>query len=194
MILNRVDRAGWISAFNVLLIGRSKIIGKYPGWKSSLLWFSLIGPFVILFVQGGRIVSASGAIPPDVPVIRSTGHFKQVTKGQASWVAFETTDGHSYNMERGTSISAQGRIPGGNPPPLVYVEGFLLESGRGSFWPMLIKAPDGKLFSTREQSMGLLAAVRKRNMQLLVGECVLLVIFSTISFLNLIKIRKSLKG
>lgn len=105
--------------------------------------------------------------------IKATGVFIEKSKGQASWVAFITRDGHAYNMQRGTFNQGARDMPQGLPPPTVYVEGFLVQEGDGYFWPLLITMPDARFLTTPKQSIELLNLSRERNIELLVGELAL---------------------
>jgi hypothetical protein len=143
----------WLTAFKLLSRGKSPAIGKYPGWKSSILNIAMVAPVAIAFVGGNQIRMISGATPPEVPTIKATGTFVQVTRGQASYVAFIDEGGQVYNMERGTTIRDDRNLPKGSPPPKVYVEGFMRENGRGYFWPTMIKMQDGKMLLSPRQAM-----------------------------------------
>ncbi|RKT21709.1 hypothetical protein B0G69_5111 [Paraburkholderia sp. RAU2J] len=143
----------WLPAFKILFLGKSKFIGKYPRWKAAILHSALAASIAFPLVQGKQTAIYSGAFPPDVPVIRATGAFLQVTHGQASYIAFVTDDGQTYNMERGTTVHGRKDMPQDDPPTHVYVEGFLRANGQGYFWPTLIRTPDGKLLLTPKRSM-----------------------------------------
>ncbi|MFM0598152.1 hypothetical protein [Paraburkholderia dilworthii] len=192
MVTSEGSRATWFKSFKILLRGRSKIIGRYSGLKSVILNFAIFGPIAVFLVQGKQLLLSSGDLPPKAVVIRATGTFVQMTRGQTSWVAFVTEDKRVYNMERGTSISGSRNLPQGVPPPMVYAEGILLENGKGYFWPTLIKLPDGQLQTTPEQSIALLMQLRRRNMGLFVAELLFFTVFWIISFLNVAKINRKL--
>lgn len=186
------QKVTWFAAFNILLNGKSDAIGKYRGWKSIALWLAIVAPLVIPFVQGDYLAMLSGEIPPHTPVIRAQGNFVQMTHGQASWIAFVTADGQMYAMQRGTSIKGADNMPQEIPPPTVYAEGFLLQNGKGYFWPTLIKMQDGHFLTTPSQSIALLARERQRNLNLLIAECALFVCLSIASFFSIAKIKRNL--
>jgi hypothetical protein len=192
--MNKSEKSNvtWFAAYKVLSRGKSPAIGKYPGWKSFILQSAVVAPLVLLFVQGAHILALSGSIPPEVPVIQATGNFIQLHKGQASWIAFVTSDGRTYNMERGTSIQGAPDMPQGNPPPTVYVEGFLRENGNGYFWPTLIKMPNGCLLTNPKKSIDLLIRERKVSLGVLAIEMLLSAVLGVVSILNLGRIRRRL--
>jgi hypothetical protein len=186
------QKVTWLTAFKVLSRGKSPAIGKYPGWKSAILHSAIAAPIAFLFVQGGHMLCLSGAIPPEAPVIRATGHFVQAQKGQASWIAFVTTDGRTYNMERGTSIHGASDMPQGNPPPAVYAEGFMRENGKGYFWPTLIRMPNGLLLMDSKKSIDLLMREREEGIKLMAIEMLFCVFFGAVSVFNIKKIKRRL--
>lgn len=186
------SKATWFTAFKTLSRGKSPAIGKYPAWKSAILHSAIVAPFVLLYVQGGHILDYSGAIPPNVPVIRATGRFIQAKKGQASWIVFEADDGRVYNMERGTSIEGSSDMPQGNPPPKVYVEGFLRKNGNGYFWPTLIKMSNGLLLTDPQKSIDLLMRERRVGIRLLAIEILVSIFFGVFSIFNISIIRRRL--
>jgi hypothetical protein len=172
----------WFSAYKVLSRGKSPAIGKHPGWKSSILNIAVVAPIAIAFVGGNQIRMVSGAIPPDVPVVKAVGTFVQVTRGQSSYVAYVSEDGHVYNQERGTTIRDDKNLPQGIPPPKVYVEGFLRENGRGYFWPMTIRMADGKILLSSKQSMENYRKIKRRTYALTAFYVGLNLVLSLMSF------------
>lgn len=182
MVESEKPKVTWFTAYKVLSRGKSPAIGKYPGWKSSILNIAVVAPIAIAFVGGNQIRMVSGATPPDVPTIKATGTFVQVKHGQESYVAFIAEDGHAYNMERGTTIRDDKNLPKGNPPPKVYAEGFLRENGHGYFWPTLIKMPDGNILLSTKQSMENYRRLTRRICGLTIFYALLNVLLCILSF------------
>ncbi|CAB3637700.1 hypothetical protein [Trinickia soli] len=182
----------WFIAFKILLIGKAPAIGRYPQWKSTVLVCAIAVPIGLGPVSWKQIATVSGGVPPQVPLIRATGTFVQVTRGQASYVSLVTDDGHAYNMERGTTLRHDIDMLQGDPAPRVYVEGFLREDGRGYFWPTLIKAPDGRLLLTPERSMLKLRSMIKSMRRLSIFFAVLTAAIWIISIYFLFEVKRNL--
>lgn len=182
----------WFTAFKALSRGRAPAIGRYRGWKSLALQMAIVGPFVFCLVQGRQISIYSGAIPPNVPIIRGTGTFVEKRLGQSSWLAFVDRNGRSYNLERGTSTKNVWKTPQELPPPVVYVEGFFRENGSGYFWPLLIRTMNGQILLEPKTSISLLMNERRVSRNLLIFELISCVALILLSIFNLVKTKQRL--
>jgi len=141
-------RITWLKAFWLLLKGSPDVVGKGYKWKSGLLMGALIWTVATPFV--GQLFDAqfSGSLPPEAPLIKATGQFvrkvAEIGIRRVPYVDFETDDGRHYVTGRyvmdAIGLEALART---EPPVQVYAEGFLLENGKGSYWPLVIRAPGG---------------------------------------------------
>ena len=56
----------------------------------------------------------------------------------------ETDDGQHYVSSRTVmGVAGLEALARTNPPVHVYAEGFLLQDGKGSYWPVVIRTPGG---------------------------------------------------
>src|SRR5258708_26897584 len=128
-------------AFLILLNGTDYQIGEGHSWKRGVLSaaVALAATFPVFNLLNSQIYT--GAVPPEAPVIRSIGNFTSGIYNRRSInrqysIDFHANDGKIYNLI--DSDLDVVRIGKANSGLNFYVEGFLLQDGRGFFWPTLI--------------------------------------------------------
>jgi len=128
----------WLSAFKAMLTGTEKTLGRNYKWKRGFLLLAITGTIASPFLVWKTTLPYQGEIPRDEQLIKATGtlSYKVVRRGikEYGYVEFDTDDGRSY-QSWGNVV--YGRLRDFSEPHnvgKVYMEGFVLENGRGSFW------------------------------------------------------------
>jgi hypothetical protein len=139
--------------------------------------------------------SYAGAKPPDAPLIKIFGKItvgKYNSRGMIRQynVNLHTGDGKIYYLMDDAIGPDKFNIF--ESPLNFYVEGFLLQDGRGFFWPTLIAEPDGHVLLGPEKSSQILNNNREPFGKILLLEYISIIPLWIISFLNAIKLRNRL--
>jgi hypothetical protein len=182
-------------AFSILLNGSDYQIGEGYRWKrgvlSTAVAVTVASPlFNLIYSQSYR-----GAVPPEAPLVRSVGNFTNGIYNRRSTnrkysTDFHAADGKIYHLiDSDLGTEKTGKANSGSN---FYVEGFLLQDGRGFFWPMLISRLGGHVLLSREESNKSLKRNREPFGKILLWEYGLTLPLWLISLSNTIKLRKKL--
>ena len=188
----------WLKVFWLLFKGSPDVIGKGYKWKSGFMAVALVGTFAMPFIGEHFRAQYLGTLPPEAPLIRATGQFvrkvAEIGIRREPYADFETDDGRHYVTSRQVMISSGLEALARTEPPVhVYAEGFLLQNGEGSYWPLVIRDLAGTDLIPPQDLQGSLQ--RARNpwkvkvyavMYLFVG------VFWVISILNACRLKKKL--
>ncbi|MGF6786274.1 hypothetical protein [Paraburkholderia tuberum] len=190
-------RITWLKAFWLLFKGNPEDVGKGYKWKSSLLMGALMWAIGTPFI--GHLFDAqfSGSLPPEAPLIRATGQFvhkfTQFGIRRVPYVDFETDDGRHYATGRyvmdSIGLEALARR---EPPVHVYTEGFLLENGKGSYWPLVIRTPGGTDLIPQQRLQDSLRRARRYPWKADMVMYSIAGVFWAISTLNAYRLKKKL--
>ncbi|MFM0731534.1 hypothetical protein PQQ52_13710 [Paraburkholderia sediminicola] len=182
-------------AFLILLNGTDYQIGEGHRWKRGIL--SVAVALAVTFPLFNLLHSQfyTGAVPPEAPVVRSVGNFTSGIYNRRSInrqysIDFHSNDGKIYNLID-SDLDVE-RIGQANSGLNFYVEGFLLQDGRGFFWPTLISERDGHVLLSRDKSNQSLNKNRDPFGKILLWEYGLILPLLLISLSNAIKIRNKL--
>lgn len=182
----------WFFAFKKLLggIGSKGILGL----KAAVLVGALCTPFIFSFQYFQHAESISGAIPPSSSMIKATGIFVRKVKKQGirevSYIDFITNDGKNYPADGEAWFDGEESLARSNPPIEVYVEGFVLKNGTGSFFATLVKLEDGHLLLSPENAMN--ALEKKRDYKNYLGFICMVIFLWIVSLFNIYKLQKKL--
>lgn len=187
----------FLKAFTILLNGSDYQIGNGYRWKRGVL--STAVALTVAFPLYNLIHSHfyTGAVPPEAPLVRSAGNFTSGVYDRRSnnrkySIDFHATDGKIYYLiDSDLGVAKIGKVNSGS---IFYVEGFLLQDGRGFFWPMLISGLDGHVLLSRDESNKSLKRNREPFWKILLWEYGLTLPLWLISLSNAIKLRKKLSG
>ncbi|MFM0361924.1 hypothetical protein [Paraburkholderia sediminicola] len=182
-------------AFSILRNGSDYQIGEGHHWKRAVL--NLAIGLLVAFPMANMWIGLSyrGAIPPDAPLVKSIGNFtNEYTPGikQRYDAIFHAADGKFYQVQSGSINSSREIMSNINSGRNFYMEGFVLQDGRGFFWPTLVAAVDGRVLLSREEMSRNLKIEREPFGELLIWEYVATLPLWIISLLNAIKLRKKL--
>ncbi|CAE6811662.1 hypothetical protein [Paraburkholderia domus] len=183
-----------LKAFSILLNGSDYQIGEGYRWKRGVL--STAVALTVAFPLFNLAFSQSymGAVPPEAPLVRSVGNFtvgnfnrRSINRQRA--IDFHAANGKVYQLlDNSLDISKIGKA---NSGVNFYVEGFLLQDGRGFFWPTLISEVDGHVLLGREESNRSLDFNREPfGKKRLLWEYGLIIPLWLISLFNATKLRK----
>jgi hypothetical protein len=179
----------WFFAFRTLLAGTGN--RGLSGLKAVILVCALASPFVFGLSCFNYAVKFSGDLPPAVPEIKATGFFLQKIKKvgihEVIYIEFAADSGQIFTIDRDAWFKGQGKLAQENPSRRLYVEGFLLKNGAGSFFSTWVSIPGGEVLLTRETAMKQLELQRsyKYDLNLLY----LVILFWIISFVNIHRLK-----
>lgn len=185
----------WFFAFKALFGGLGK--KGMPGLKAMILLGGLVCPFIfsLQFAQHSRLLA--GAIPPEVPVIRTTGTLVWEIEKQGirevSYVDLVTDEGKTYPVRQETYFAEIEALARASSPTKLHVEGFLLKNttlrGGSSFWFTSVQLPDGRFLVTAPQSIKELERAR-RNREAIALFLLTVIFLWTISLLNVYRLKR----
>jgi hypothetical protein len=186
-----------LKAFLILRNGPDYVIGAGHRWKSGLLNMT-IGLFLtfpilnLLYVQFYR-----GALPPTAPLIQSIGVFTSVYRQPSvfggNYVAnFRASDGKNHPVQLEALNSSEQLMKAIASGESFYLEGFVLQDGKGWFWPTFVTSVDGRVFLSREEEMENLKKRRQPFGKLLLVQYLSLVPLWIICLINALKIRRKI--
>lgn len=139
-------KISWLAAFKLMLLGRATVLGGNHQLKSAWIMFALAMLLMYPIVPRLDRQVYSGSIPPVAPLIKEKGILEQ--KEEYSGLRksvnfiFHTDTGHVYRTQRRVAPSIMYYATVGKRA-YVYMEGFLLQDGKGSFYPLKISTVDG---------------------------------------------------
>jgi hypothetical protein len=137
--------------------------------------------------------------PPEASTIKAIGTFstKFVHHGTLAPgydVVFSTNDGKKYISKDHDAPHELKDLAKSNPLTEVYAEGFLLQNGKGSFWPILVKTTDGRVLIDKDKMQTSYNNRRWKNPMLVMIE--MLTLFAApcwlISIFNAYQIKRKL--
>jgi len=145
---NDKKRMPWLSAFYLMWRGKAVGLGKNHRakslWMMSAVIFSIAGPIF----QFDHSQTYSGALPPEVPMIKTTGVFVRyvghVGLKAMPYILLNADNGMTYRTEDLVAPKGLSDLGDVKPPVKVYVEGFLLNNGSGSFYPLKLTTISGQ--------------------------------------------------
>ncbi|MBC8739531.1 hypothetical protein F6X40_22645 [Paraburkholderia sp. UCT31] len=187
----------WLKAFWLLFKGSPEVVGKGYKWKSCILNLALVWTIGTPFIFQLFDAQFSGSLPPEAPLIRGTGRFvhkfTQFGIRSVPYVDFETDDGRHYVTGRyvmdSIGLEALART---KPPVHVYAEGFLLENGKGSYWPLVIRTPGGIDLIPQQRLQDSLRRARRYPWKALMVMYSIAGVLWAISTLNAYRLKKKL--
>jgi|GEM_PF-2500460 len=154
---NNEKKLSWLSAFDMMLNGTALGLGKNHWVKS--LWLK----FAIVFMVVGPMFECidaqdyAGAMPPEAPMIKTTGTFIRYVGyagvKEVSYIQFNADNGMTYRTQHSVvpaELDDLGRL---KSPIKVYVEGFLLKNGGGSFYPLKLTTLNGVDLASTDKLM-----------------------------------------
>jgi hypothetical protein len=182
-----------LKAFSILFNGSDYQIGEGHHWKRGALMLAMALTAIFPILNFWNSQSYAGAEPPDVPLIKSIG---SITVGKYNPrgiirqynVNFHAGDGKIYYLM--DDAIGPDELKTFELRLNFNVEGFLLQDGRGFFWPTLITGPDGHILLDPEKSSRILNSNRDPFGKLLLLEYASTLPLWIISLLNAIKLRK----
>jgi hypothetical protein len=150
------QRITWLAAFKILGQGKPEVLGKSYKGKKAVLIGALISTLLALFYPPYLINLYSGSNPPEAPVIKAIGTFSTIPAHNLSGAAttdvkFATEDGREYFTRNSIPLKELTELVRAKPLCKVYTEGFLLQNGKGSFWPILVKNIDGDTLISKDK-------------------------------------------
>lgn len=127
--------------------GRAVGLGVNYKWKSLWLMCAVIFTVSVPVFEYLNAQRFAGALPPDAPIIEATGSFVRFI-GHAGlkevpYFLFNTDSGKAYRTENPVAPPILDELSRLKVPLKVSVEGFLLNDGRGSFFPLKITDAHG---------------------------------------------------
>ncbi|MEX3855447.1 hypothetical protein AB3X94_15455 [Paraburkholderia sp. BR10923] len=190
-------RITWLKAFWLLLKGSPDVIGKGYKWKSGLLNLALTWTVATPFIFQLFDDQFAGSLPPEAPLVRATGQFvrkvAEIGIRRVPYVDFETDDGRHYVTGRyvmdAIGLEALART---EPPVHVYAEGFLLEDGKGSYWPLVIRTPGGKDLIPQQRLQDSLQRARRYPWKAVIVMYLIAGVLWAISTRNAYRLKKKL--
>ncbi|UWF47061.1 hypothetical protein NYP20_17085 [Pseudomonas sp. N3-W] len=151
------EKMSWFTAFYQMWGGKAVGLGKNHRaksvWMIAAVILSILGPlFQIMHSQ-----NYSGALPPEAPMIKTTGTFIRYI-GHAGlkevpYIVFTTDSGITYRTEDIVAPGALSDLGDKKPPVKVYAEGFLLNNGAGSFYPLYLATLSGVPLASSDKLM-----------------------------------------
>ncbi|MEZ0602041.1 hypothetical protein ACAX43_07795 [Paraburkholderia sp. IW21] len=182
-----------LKAFSILRSGSDYQIGEGHHWKRGVLNLAIGLVVIFPLLNFWRSQFYAGAVPPEALLIRGVGNFtignynsRGITRKYN--INFKTNDGKIFYVID-NAISAE-KIRKFNSEFNLQVEGFLLQDGRGLFWPTLIITSDGHVLLSRMESSRILNNQRRPFGELLLLEYGSTIPLWLISLSNAIKLRK----
>jgi len=140
-------RMSWISA--LLLMWRGKAVGLGVNYKLKSLWltsaviFSVAAPVL----EYSDCQNYAGARPPDVPMIKAVGmvvrHVGRNGVKQVPYFLFTSEEGAVYRTENRVAPGILDDLGQLKTPRKVRIEGFFLNDGKGSFYPLKVSDMHG---------------------------------------------------
>ncbi|TGP39717.1 hypothetical protein EN871_31330 [bacterium M00.F.Ca.ET.228.01.1.1] len=184
-----------IASFSALLSGPPEAVGPGFKWKQSCLTGAIVGTLFSPIYTYQNSLPYRGELPPAAPLIRGIGLFELINQKNgfknAEVVHLRGINGKDYIVQDGESL-LPSNVPNSGTPFLV--EGFLLKSGRGNFWPTTIKDLHGNNAANQEVMRKALALNRDPFGSLLVGMWLFTAPFWMISIFNAIILMRSREG
>ncbi|ASL41918.1 hypothetical protein bAD24_I00420 [Burkholderia sp. AD24] len=143
-------------AFSILSNGPDFFIGAGCKWKSGLFNLTIGLSVAIPFVNTWHAHFYSGALPPDVPLIQSTGNFtgayvNRYRSSREFEMSFHAADGQVYTLQSDAADSDSEVAAKANSGERFYVEGFILQNGKGLFWPTRVTSVNGRVLIDPKQ-------------------------------------------
>lgn len=196
--------AGWcmacfrlLKSFLILRNGPDYLIGAGYQWKRGVfnMTLALLVTFPImnlLFCQ-----SYAGAWPPQVPMVSSVGSFTAHNIGGSRLgvhyvMTFHAMDGTSYTLQSNAVRSDSELRRKTNSAEKFYVRGFVLQDGRGLFWPISVSTLNGRILINSDEQWRKLRRNRNPLGELLLWEYALASPFWVISLVTALKINHRL--
>lgn len=172
----------WFAALKILQQGKPEILGKSAKSAKSMqmgLSIALMSTLAALLFPIYVVVLYSGATPPKAPVIKATGTLNamgahNLNGGAAIDVVLSAVDGKKFTVKNSVGIQELQDFAKNNPMDKVYVEGFLLQNGSGSFWPTSVSNIDGRIIISKDK-LQVMYNYRKSKGPIKVGLVLLLI-------------------
>jgi len=153
-----------IQAFSALLNGPAEIVGEGYKWKRSVLMFAIIGSIASPLFLINLARPYQGPLPPAVKIISQRGKIvfgvAHIGSKKIAVARFAATDGAVYQLADDAGLGSIRKFENGNPDVQLQVSGFLLQGGKGSFWPLSVISPDGEILLRSDRQMKALRRAR----------------------------------
>lgn len=158
------SRLSWGSAIYMMWCGKAEGLGRAHKIKSLSVVAAVIFTVSMPIFSYFDIKRFSGALPPKAPLIRVAGEFVKVEGKvgfkQVPYIIFSADNGVSYRAEDRVAPEVFVDLGVRVPRAKVFVEGFILRDGAGSFYPLKITGEDGRELTPSDELMRRLLAWR----------------------------------
>ncbi|NWB95568.1 hypothetical protein HX870_03625 [Pseudomonas gingeri] len=157
LMANSIRKISWFSALSLIWRGQAFGLGKNYRMISYWVKFAAMLSILAPFMEYSSSRDFIGAMPPDVPMVKTTGTFVRYVghEGlkQVPYIIFRADNGVEYRTEHSVAPTAIDNLGGLKIPIKVYVEGFVLRDGRGSFYPLKITTVNGVYLESSDALM-----------------------------------------
>ncbi len=181
-----------LQALSILLNGPAEIVGEGYKWKRSVLTFAIIGIFAFPLFLINLARPYQGPLPPQVETISQAGKFvfgvERVGSRQMSVASLATTNGTVYRLPDDAGFKEIREFESRNPDEQLHVSGFLLQGGKGFFWPLSVTSANGRMFLSPDRQLEALRSARNPFGWKLFVAYLIIIPFWWISFSNAKKI------
>lgn len=183
----------FLKALLIILYGPDELVGPGYKWKRCVLSLAILSLVVFPLSFFNFSSPYQGKIPAPSQVMHAKGrfHFGEEHHGikTAYFAEFAADDGHTYRLKDVVGLDDIRQLVSSNANQQFDVSGFVLQDGRGAFWPLEVKAGDGAVLLDAAQQREMLDKARD-PFGALTWAWVLTIPLWVVSFSNAMKLMK----
>jgi hypothetical protein len=183
---------GFFESLSLLLNGPPELVGEGFKWKQLILMGAVVGTLFSPIFTYQNSLSYQGSIPPVAPVLEGTATlssgFESTGFKHKQYIYIHMNRGATYRVQDGNVLLPGISTLSETTTPPMQVRGFLLDNGKGDFWPISIMDSMGKEILSEEKSRNSLAINRNPFGRLLLDLYIFVSPFWIVSLVNLFRL------